>query len=125
MEKKSNLYAMDFIDADHLEVMQLDRMKKIIRHAFNNVEFYRNRMRKYNLTPDSIKTLDDVEKLPFMVKQDLRDTYPFGLLAVPQSEVVRLHASSGTTGNPSWSPIPKRTLKSGQKLCTGLWPTAV
>ena len=100
MEKKSNLYAMDFIDGDHLAAMQLERMKKIIRHAFNNVEFYRNRMRKFNLTPDSVKTLDDVAKLPFMVKQDLRDTYPFGLLAVPQSEVVRLHASSGTTGKP-------------------------
>ena len=100
MERKSNLYAMDFIDGDHLAAMQLERMKKIIRHAFNNVEFYRNRMRKFNLTPDSVKTLDDVAKLPFMVKQDLRDTYPFGLLAVPQSEVVRLHASSGTTGKP-------------------------
>ena len=61
MDKKSNLYAMDFIDGDHLEVMQLERMKKIIRHAFNNVEFYRNRMRKYNLTPDSIKTLEDTK----------------------------------------------------------------
>ena len=111
MEKKSNLYAMDFIDADHLESMQLERMKKIIRHAFNNVEFYRNRMRKYNLTPDSVKTLEDVEKLPFMVKQDLRDTYPFGLLAVPQSEVVRLHASSGTTGKPIVVAYTKEDLK--------------
>ncbi len=102
---------MDFIDADHLEAMQLERMKKIIRHAFNNVEFYRNRMRKYNLTPDSIKTLDDVAKLPFMVKQDLRDTYPFGLLAVPQSEVVRLHASSGTTGKPIVVAYTKEDLK--------------
>ena len=102
---------MDFIDADHLEVMQLERMKKIIRHAFNNVEFYRNRMRKYNLTPDSVKTLEDVEKLPFMVKQDLRDTYPFGLLAVPQSEVVRLHASSGTTGKPIVVAYTKEDLK--------------
>ncbi len=111
MEKKSNLYAMDFIDGDHLETMQLERMKKIIAHAFKNVEFYRNRMRKYNLTPDSIKTLDDVEKLPFMVKQDLRDTYPFGLLAVPQSEVVRLHASSGTTGKPIVVAYTKEDLK--------------
>ncbi|MBE6385983.1 MAG: phenylacetate--CoA ligase [Lentisphaerae bacterium] len=111
MEKKSNLYAMDFIDGDHLEAMQLERMKKIIAHAFKNVEFYRNRMRKYNLTPDSIKTLDDVEKLPFMVKQDLRDTYPFGLLAVPQSEVVRLHASSGTTGKPIVVAYTKEDLK--------------
>ena len=102
---------MDFIDADHLESMQLERMKKIIRHAFNNVEFYRNRMRKYNLTPDSVKTLEDVEKLPFMVKQDLRDTYPFGLLAVPQSEVVRLHASSGTTGKPIVVAYTKEDLK--------------
>jgi len=68
-------------------------------------------MRKYNLTPDSIKTLDDVEKLPFMVKQDLRDTYPFGLLAVPQSEVVRLHASSGTTGKPIVVAYTKEDLK--------------
>ena len=111
MEKKSNLYAMDFIDGEHLKSMQLDRMKKIIRHAFNNVEFYRNRMRKFNLTPDSVKTLDDVEKLPFMVKQDLRDTYPFGLLAVPQSEVVRLHASSGTTGKPIVVAYTKEDLK--------------
>ena len=111
MDKKSNLYAMDFIDGDHLEVMQLERMRKIIRHAFNNVEFYRNRMRKYNLTPDSIKTLEDVSKLPFMVKQDLRDTYPFGLLAVPQSEVVRLHASSGTTGKPIVVAYTKEDLK--------------
>ena len=87
MERKSNLYAMDFIDSDHLEAMQLERMKKIVRHAYNNVEFYRNRMKKYNLTPDSVKTLDDVEKLPFMVKQDLRDTYPFGLFAVPQRDI--------------------------------------
>ena len=114
MEKKSNLYAMDFIDADHLESMQLERMKKIIRHAFNNVEFYRNRMRKYNLKPESVKSLEDVEKLPFMVKQDLRDTYPFGLLAVPQSEVVRLHASSGTTGKPIVVAYTKEDLK----VCT-------
>ena len=111
MEKKSNLYAMDFIDGEHLKSMQLERMKKIIRHAFNNVEFYRNRMRKFNLTPDSVKTLNDVEKLPFMVKQDLRDTYPFGLLAVPQSEVVRLHASSGTTGKPIVVAYTKEDLK--------------
>ena len=100
VEKKSNLYAMDFIDAEHLKVMQLERLKRIVAHAYNNVEFYRNRMKKYNLKPESIRSLDDVVKLPFMVKQDLRDTYPFGLLAVPQSEVVRLHASSGTTGKP-------------------------
>ena len=111
MEKKSNLYAMDFIDAEHLKSMQLERMKRIIRHAFDNVEFYRNRMRKYNIKPESVKSLEDVEKLPFMVKQDLRDTYPFGLLAVPQSEVVRLHASSGTTGKPIVVAYTKEDLK--------------
>ena len=111
MEKKSNLYAMDFIDTEHLKAMQLERMKRIIRHAFDNVEFYRNRMRKYNLKPESVKSLEDVEKLPFMVKQDLRDTYPFGLLAVPQSEVVRLHASSGTTGKPIVVAYTKEDLK--------------
>ena len=102
---------MDFIDTEHLKAMQLERMKRIIRHAFDNVEFYRNRMRKYNLKPESVKSLEDVEKLPFMVKQDLRDTYPFGLLAVPQSEVVRLHASSGTTGKPIVVAYTKEDLK--------------
>ena len=108
MEKKSNLYAMDFIDAEHLKVMQLERLKRIVAHAYNNVEFYRNRMKKYNLKPESIRSLDDVVKLPFMVKQDLRDTYPFGLLAVPQSEVVRPTLPAAPPGNPSWWPTPAR-----------------
>ena len=62
--------------------------------------FYHQRMEEKNLTPDSFKTLDDVQKFPFTIKANLRDTYPFGLFASPLKDIVRLHASSGTTGKP-------------------------
>ena len=85
---------------DELRKVQLTRLQKIVRHAYDNVEFFRNRMNENGVKPEDIKTLEDIQKLPFSKKIDLRDTYPFGLCAVPMSEVVRLHASSGTTGKP-------------------------
>ena len=90
----------DFADLNTLQDQQLCRLKDIVRHAYENVELFRSRMDELNLKPEDIKTLEDIAKLPFMKKTDLRDTYPFGLCAVPQSEIVRLHASSGTTGKP-------------------------
>ncbi|MBQ9787436.1 MAG: phenylacetate--CoA ligase [Lentisphaeria bacterium] len=92
--------AADFMAAGELRELQLARLQKIVKHAYDNVEFFRNRMIERNITPADIKTLEDIRKLPFSKKVDLRDTYPFGLCAVPMSEVVRLHASSGTTGKP-------------------------
>ena len=95
-----DMLAKDFIDQKFLRELQLCRLKDIVRHAYDNVALFRTRMDKLNLKPCDIRTLEDISKLPFMKKTDLRDTYPFGLCAVPQSEIVRLHASSGTTGKP-------------------------
>ena len=92
--------ATDYLPIDKLRELQTERFKRIIRRAYENVTFYHQRMEEKNLTPDSFKTLDDVQKFPFTIKANLRDTYPFGLFASPLKEIVRLHASSGTTGKP-------------------------
>ena len=81
--------------------LQGERLHKIVEYAYHNVPFYRNKLQQMELSPDDIRSIDDVVKLPFTTKQDLRDNYPFGLMAAPQSEVIRIHASSGTTGNPT------------------------
>lgn len=83
---------------EELKALQGKRLAENFRHVYENVEYYRNRCKEAGITPDDIKGLDDLEKIPFTCKDDLRATYPYGLFAVPMSEVVRLHASSGTTG---------------------------
>jgi phenylacetate-CoA ligase len=100
MADKADLKSLDYICREELEALQLKRLKEIAAHAFNNVEFYRNKFKEFNVSVDDIKSLKDISKLPFTVKTDLRDNYPFGLFAVPQSEILRVHASSGTTGKP-------------------------
>ena len=83
-----------------LEKLQLERLKKTVRHCMN-AEFYREKFAELGITPDDIQSLDDVRRLPFTTKEDLRDHYPFGLSCVPMRECTRLHSSSGTTGNPT------------------------
>jgi phenylacetate-CoA ligase len=83
-----------------LQKLQSIRLKKLVEHVYHNTPFYRRKMQEMGITPDDIQSIDDIVKLPFTTKQDLRDNYPFGLMAVPMSEIVRLHASSGTTGKP-------------------------
>ena len=100
LKVKNDCCAADFMPVGELRAVQLSRLQKIVEHAYNNVEFFRNRMNENGVKPSDIKALEDIQKLPFSQKIDLRDTYPFGLCAVPMSEVVRLHASSGTTGKP-------------------------
>ncbi|MGQ9663284.1 MAG: phenylacetate--CoA ligase family protein [Kiritimatiellia bacterium] len=92
--------AADYLPVEQLRELQLHRLKAMVRRAYERVELFRRRMRERDLTPDDIRSLADLPKLPFTVKTDLRDTYPFGLFASPLSDVVRLHASSGTTGKP-------------------------
>ncbi|HOW19604.1 MAG TPA: phenylacetate--CoA ligase, partial [Phycisphaerae bacterium] len=92
--------APDFLPLPQLRSLQLQRLKAIVCRAYGNVSLFRHRMVERRLNPGHIETLEDIRKLPFTVKTDLRDTYPFGLFASPMSEVVRLHASSGTTGKP-------------------------
>ena len=83
-----------------IEKLQLERLQKTVRHCMNS-PFYKKRFEENNLKPEDIKTLDDLRKIPFTTKQDLRDTYPFGIASVPLEKATRLHSSSGTTGNPT------------------------
>jgi phenylacetate-CoA ligase len=83
---------------DELRSLQSARLRKMVDRVYHSVEFYRKKMQQMGLEPGDIDSIDDLNKLPFTTKNDLRDNYPFGLFAVPQSEVVRIHASSGTTG---------------------------
>ena len=78
--------------------LQNERLRNTVKRVYENVPFYRNKMEQAGVKPEDIQTVDDLKKLPFSYKQDLRDTYPYGLFAVPMKDVVRLHASSGTTG---------------------------
>ena len=81
--------------------LQGKRLHKVVDYAYHNVPFYRDKLQQMDIKPEDITSIDDIVKLPFTTKQDLRDNYPFGLQAAPQSEVIRFHASSGTTGNPT------------------------
>lgn len=92
--------APDFLPLRQLRMVQLQRLQAIVRRAYERVQLYRERLTHRNVSPEDIQTLADIAKLPFTVKADLRDTYPFGLFASPMEEIVRLHASSGTTGKP-------------------------
>lgn len=83
---------------DEIETLQGARLVKMVNRVYHNVEFYRKKMQQMGLEPGDIRGLSDLSKLPYTTKNDLRDNYPFGLFAVPESEVVRIHASSGTTG---------------------------
>lgn len=92
--------APDYLPTAQLRELQLRRLKAIVTRAYENVPLFQERMTERDLTPACIESLSDLGRLPFTIKTDLRDTYPFGLFASPMSEVVRLHASSGTTGKP-------------------------
>jgi len=92
--------APDFLPTEQMRELQLYRLQGVVKHCYDNVEFFKNRLDEKSIAPDDIKTLGDIAKLPFAVKTDLRDNYPFGLFAVPMNDIVRLHASSGTTGKP-------------------------
>jgi len=90
----------DYMESGELRALQLQRLKTTVQRCYDNVELFRQRMDERGMKPSDVRTLADVAKLPFTQKTDLRDTYPYGLFAVPMKDVVRLHASSGTTGKP-------------------------
>ena len=85
---------------DELRKHQLQLLKEKVKFCYENTAFYRNRLKSAGISPSDIKTLEDAQKIPFTVKDDLRDTYPFGMVAVHLDNIVEIHASSGTTGNP-------------------------
>lgn len=111
------------MDRNGIRHVQSERLRETVERVYFNVPYYRSKMQEAGLGPEKIQTIDDLAKLPFTTKTDLRDNYPFGLFAVPMSEIVRVHASSGTTGKPTvvgytrndistWSEVMARTLTS-------------
>ena len=92
---------MECMSRKDLEALQLERLKALVDYCEKNSEFYAKRLEKAGVTADKIKCLSDIEYIPYTTKDDLRDTYPFGMFSVPREKIVRLHASSGTTGNPT------------------------
>ncbi len=91
---------IECMDRDQMRELQSSRLKEMAEYVYHNTPFYRKKFQEMGLEPGDIQGLDDLHKLPFTDKLDLRDTYPYGLAAVPMSQVVRIHASSGTTGKP-------------------------
>lgn len=89
------------MERGQLEVLQLRRLQKTVQAVYHNVSYYREKMQEADIYPEDIRSLADVVNLPFTTKQDLRDSYPYGSFAVPLSQIVRLHASTGTTGKPT------------------------
>lgn len=102
MDVKSEYLHPEFetMSVEQIRELQLRRLQATVRHCMNS-EFYKKRFEEIGLKPEDIKSLDDLRKIPFTTKQDLRETYPFGMRSVPLEKCVRLHSSSGTTGNPT------------------------
>ena len=99
--REQDLDPIEIASREEIEALQFHRMRRSLKHAFENSPFYRKRFIEHDVHPDDLKTLADIAKFPFTAKQDLRDTYPFGMFAVPQTKLVRIHGSSGTTGKPT------------------------
>ncbi len=99
-----------------LEAIQLRRLRQTVERVYNTVPFYRKRFDEAHVKPEDIKSLDDLKRLPFTTKQDMRDNYPFGLFAVPMGQIVRIHASSGTTGKPTVVGYTRRDIKVWSEL---------
>ncbi|HKK97803.1 MAG TPA: phenylacetate--CoA ligase, partial [Marivita sp.] len=99
--KPSDLDPIEIASIDEIRALQLKRMRTSLRHAYDNVPMYRKKFDAVGVHPDDLHDLSDLAKFPFTLKSDLRDNYPFGLFAVPREQIVRIHASSGTTGKPT------------------------
>ncbi len=111
---------METMSRDQMRVVQSERLRDTVERVYYNIPYYRQRMQEMGLAPEDIKSVDDLKHLPFTTKSDLHDNYPFGLFAVPMSEIIRIHASSGTTGKATvvgytrhdigiWSEVMART----------------
>jgi len=101
MTKPTGLDAIENASRDEISALQLQRMQWSLKHAYDNVAHYREKFDAAGVKPEDLKSLTDLANFPFTTKQDLRETYPFGMFAVPREKVVRVHASSGTTGKPT------------------------
>jgi len=102
---------------DEMTFVQSERLQKMVRRIYHNVPFYRDKFQSVGLTPDDIKSVSDLSKLPFTLKQDLRDNYPYGIFASPLSQIVRVHASSGTTGKPTVVGYTREDIATWSECC--------
>lgn len=102
---------VETMERAEIERIQLYKLKNLVDYVYNNVPFYRERLDSVGVTADKIKTLSDIQYIPYTTKEDIRDTYPYGLFAQPMKNIVRIHASSGTTGNPTVVGYTKNDLK--------------
>ena len=118
----NTLEHLEKASVDELRNVQFERIKQTLQHAYQNSAVYRQKFDEVGVHPDDFKTLEDLAKFPFTSKKDLRENYPFGMFAVPQQQIVRVHASSGTTGQPTvvgytqkdiqvWSDVVARSLR--------------
>lgn len=105
------------MNRNELKELQLERLKETVKRSYDNVPFYREKMNAAGVKPSDIKSLSDVSKLPFTVKDDMRQNYPYGLFAVPLKDVVRIHSSSGTTGKPTVVGYTRKDLDTWAELC--------
>jgi len=101
---------------EEMRALQSERLKQLVNRVYANVEFYRKRMDEIGVKPSDIETIDDIVKLPFTYKTDLRDYYPFNLFAVPMKDIVRIHASSGTTGKPTTVGYTKNDIENWREV---------
>ncbi len=107
---------LETMPREALEALQLKRLQNMVERVYNLVPFYKQRLKDANVKPENIKSLDDLRKLPFTTKQDLRDNYPFGMFTLPLEQIVRVHASSGTTGKPTVVGYSKRDIEIWSEL---------
>ena len=92
---------METLKKEEILQLQEQRLTKLVKYAYGNVPLYKRKFKDAGLRPGDVRTLDDAAKIPFTYKDDLRDAYPYGMFSVPLDKIVRIHASSGTTGNPT------------------------
>ncbi len=120
----ASLEAIERASQDELRSLQLERLRWSLNHAYSNVAPYRRKCEQTGVHPSDLKSHEDLRHFPFTTKEDLRNSYPFGMFAVPREEVVRIHASSGTTGRPTvvgytardidtWANLVARSIRAG------------
>ena len=124
---RDELESIEKASVDELQALQLQRMQWSLKHAYDNVACYRRKFDEAGVKPEDLRSLADLANFPFTTKTDLRDNYPFDMFAVPMSDVVRVHASSGTTGKPTvvgytrndidaWSQVVGRSIRAADKF---------
>ncbi len=108
------------MSVEEMRALQLERLRHIVRYAYDHVPFYKKKYDEAGFDPDSIRTLDDIRRIPFTVKSDLRDNYPYGLISTEKKNLMRIHASSGTSGKPTVVCYTKKDMKIWTECCARL-----